>query len=332
MERFVFGLAIFVAVIFAIGAVFGGPDFRGWHFEFDDADASPAALVELAPGQMAAQTFATDRVRVRYVAARVVVTPEDRTDVSVEIDNSAGRTPMPEVSLDDDRVEINGLLRGRIEDCTAEGAELRGYDAVTLADMPLITIRVPRDVDVDLGGAGTTEIGASNSLELDHRGCSSVNVGDVAGEANIDLAGSGEITMGSAASLNADVAGSGRINTGVISGDANVDIAGSGTVNIAALNGALETDGAGSGNVVVNGGAVTRANIDLAGSGDVEINTSVSSLDVSIVGSGDVNVNGVVGTIDAEIAGSGEVSVQSATGAVRQQVFGSGQVRVGGSP
>ncbi len=68
MERFVFVAAIFVAVLFAMGAMFGHGG--GWHFEFDEAHGRPAPLVEVAPGQMAAQTYAAAPIRIRHAAAR----------------------------------------------------------------------------------------------------------------------------------------------------------------------------------------------------------------------------------------------------------------------
>lgn len=329
MERFVFVAAVTIAIIFGIGAVFGGSD--GWHFEFDeDGERGRAEIVALAPGSMAAEVFTGDRLRIRSAAANVTIIPEDRTDFSIEIDNSAGRTPMPVVSTDDGRVTIDGQLRGRIADCGPDTIELRGYDDVAAADLPRITIRAPRTLDLDRSGAGSTEIGATQELTVDFSGCGGATIGDVAEALNIDLAGSGEINAGAANSLNIDLAGSGDVNVGAVAAGASVDIAGSGTVTIASLNGELSSDGAGSGTVVVEGGTVTSADIDLAGSGDVRIAAPVQALNVSIVGSGDVEVEAAVGEVDAEIAGSGNVIVASATGTVRRQVWGSGEVRVGG--
>jgi hypothetical protein len=329
MERFVFVAAVTIAIIFGIGAVFGGTN--GWHFEFDeDGEGGRSEIVELAPGTMEAQAFAGDRLRIRSAAANVTIIPEDRTDFLIEINNSAGQAPMPLVSTDDGRVLIDGRLRNRISDCGPDVVELRGYGDVAAADLPRITIRAPRNLDLDRSGAGTTEIGATQELTVDFSGCGDANIGDVAEALTIDLAGSGEITAGAARSLNVDLAGSGDVNVGAVAEGASVDIAGSGTVTIASLAGEFSSDGAGSGAVTVEGGAITSADVDLAGSGDVTIAAAVQSLNVSIVGSGDVDVTAAVGEVDAEIAGSGNVTVASATGTVRRQVWGSGEVRVGG--
>jgi hypothetical protein len=331
MERFVFVTAVTLAIIFGVAAVFGGPhisiDGEDWDW---DADARVAPVMSVAPGNMAAQTYSGDGLRIRYVAANVIITPEDRADYSIEIANPAGRTPMPEISSDGGRITVDGHLRGRIERCSDGGASLRDYGDVSAEDLPTITIRAPRRLDVDRGGAGTLQIGATEALTLDFSSCGSANLGDVAGELDVDLAGSGAVTAGAARSLTADVAGSGQLTVGAVAEGADVDIAGSGTVRIASVTGDLNADGAGSGNLIVEAGNVGDANIDLAGSGDVDIAAAVQRLEVSIVGSGDVDVAGTVGDIEADIAGSGSVRAQAVTGNVRKEVWGSGDVRIGG--
>lgn len=328
MERFVFIAAVTIAIIFGVGAMFGGANF---HFDIDDDGdfRGSSALMETAPGRMEAQVFAGERIWLRHVAANVAVVPEDRTDFSIEIDNPSGRAPMPSVSSHDGRVTVDGHLSGRIRDCDGGGAELRGYGDLTAEELPRITIRAPRALTVSYHGAGAVEVGPSESLSFDLSNCASATLADVAGRLNVDVAGSGSVRAGAAQGLSADVAGSGEVFVGAISDGASIDIAGSGEVEIASLTGELKADGAGSGNVRVNGGAISSASIDLAGSGDVEIAAPVRALTVSIVGSGSVDVDGEVGDIDADIAGSGSVDARRVTGSVRREVMGSGEVRVG---
>jgi hypothetical protein len=332
MERFVFVAAIAVAIIFGIGAVFGGSHFS-FHGDWDDdGPRGTAAIVEVSPGRMDAQTFAGSDLGIRHVAAIVTIIPEDRSDYVIEIDNAAGRLPMPTVASDSGRVVIDGQLRGRVRRCEdGGGATVRGYGEASFAaaDLPRISIRAPRILSLDRNGAGTTEIGPTQELSLDLSGCSITTAGDVAGALELDMAGSGDFTAGSVRSLNADVAGSADIVIGNVAEGAEIDIAGSGSVTLASLTGYLNSDSAGSGSVTVQGGAVTSAEIDLAGSGGVRIAAPVQSLNVSIVGYGDVDPAGVVGELEAEIAGSGGVSAQSVTGSVRQEVWGSGEVSVG---
>ncbi len=335
MERFVFVAAIAVAIIFGIGAVFGGPNWSNFsvHIGDDDGGGGTAPIVATSAGAMAAETFPGGTLRIRNLAAIVTITPEDREDYSIEISNTAGQLPMPTITSADGRVIIDGQLRGRVRGCGDEhgGADVRGYGDgdFTTDELPRITIRGPRTLNVDRSGAGSTEIGATQSLELEVSGCSTTTAGDVTGGLVLDIAGSGNLIAGAADSLDADVAGSAAIVTGAIANGATIDIAGSGSVTMASLIGELNSDGAGSGSVTIRGGAITIASIDLAGSGDVSIGATVQDLNVSIVGSGGVDVTAPVGNIDAEIAGSGNVSAPSATGSVRQEVFGSGEVSVG---
>jgi hypothetical protein len=331
MERFVFVAAVTIAIIWGAVAMLGGGRFIHFSGDWDiDADARMAPLVQVAPGNMASQSYVGAELDLEHLAANVVITTEDRTDFAIEIANPAGRVPMPEVTVEGGRVTIDGQLSRRIERCTNGGADLRDYGSVSAEELPRITIRAPRVLEVDRSGAGSIEIGPTQSLDLDFSSCGSGTVGDVAGALNIDLAGSGQISAGAAQTLSADVAGSGTLSVGAVAQGANVDIAGSGEVRIASLNGDLSSDGAGSGNLSVQGGAINQASIDLAGSGDVDIAASVRSLNASIVGSGNVDVAGEVGDIDADIAGSGNISARSVTGAVRKEVWGSGDVRVGG--
>lgn len=331
MERFVFVAAVTIAIIWGIVAMFGGGRFVHIDGDWDiDADGRMAPLVQVAPGNMAAQTFTGDELNLKHLAANVVITPEDRTDYVIEIANPAGRAPMPEVTNEGGRITVDGRLSRRIERCTEGGADLRDYGSLSAEDLPRVTIHAPRDLHVSRSGAGTLEIGPTQSLNLDFSSCGTGMVGDVAGALKVDLAGSGHVTAGAAQSLNADVAGSGELAVGAVAQDADVDIAGSGEVRIASLNGDLSSDGAGSGNLSVQGGAINEANVDLAGSGDVDIAAPIRSLTVSIVGSGSLDVAAEVGSIEADIAGSGNVSARSVTGNIRKEVWGSGDVRVGG--
>lgn len=331
MERFVFIAAVTIAIIFGIGAVFGGPN-HGWHWELDDDDdhGGSEAVMQVAAGRMEAQTFQGTDLKIRHSAAMITITPEDRNDISVEIDNP-GTVPMPSVSTDDGAVVIEGHLRGRISSCRDEGVNVRGYGSLSREQMPRITVHVPRNLELAVSGANQTSIGATQTLNADLSGCGDTTIADVAGALSIDASGSGDVTAGAAQSLEVDLAGSGEVSVGAVANGADLDIAGSGEVTIASLGGDLDADAAGSGTVRVNGGSIGTATIELAGSGDVDITAPIHSLEVDIVGSGDVKVNATVGDLDAEIAGSGGVDVDSVTGNSRRQVFGSGEVRVGQS-
>ena len=119
MERFVF----VTAIVFAVGYAFVAMVSSHVGVDFDGPGAAP--VVQVAPGALAAQNYQGTELEIRHAAALVTVTPEDRQDYSVQIDNP-GHAPMPTVSVEDDHIIIDGNLRGRIGDCGKDGVQLRG--------------------------------------------------------------------------------------------------------------------------------------------------------------------------------------------------------------
>ena len=328
MERFVFVTAIILAVIFGLYAMASRGIGDNFHFSID-GDGGVAAIAETTAARLEPTPFSGAELELKHLAAFVTVIPEDRADYLIEIDNPGG-VPMPTVSEDGGRVVLDGRLRGRIASCADDGgARLRGYDDVTAEQLTRITIRAPRTLDIDRGGAGRTEIGATEALDLDFAGCGAAVVGDVAGAFNLEAAGAGNVQVGSVRRLEADVAGAGDVTVAAVAEAADIDQAGAGTFTINTLTGSLDLSAAGAGDLIVSGGAVTVADLDLAGAGNVRIAGPVERLKVSIVGVADVDVEGVVGDLDAEIAGPGAVTVQSVTGSVRRQIAGPGAVNIG---
>jgi hypothetical protein len=217
MERFIFVAAVTIAIIIGVVATFGGHWGPHFSFNIDDVDArGTSPVVAVSPGRAASQAYAGSELRLNDLAARVIITPEDRTDFAIEIDNSAGRVPMPVIRTEGTRVIVDGQLRNRIANCRSDGADLRGYENVSGDQMPLVTIHAPRDLNVHRSGAGTTEIAASQSLDLDFSGCGSATVADVAGDLSLDVAGSGVVRAGAAHKLSADVSGSGEVSVGAV--------------------------------------------------------------------------------------------------------------------
>lgn len=319
----------------------------------------PAYLVAAATAAFAiAGTVQAAEVEIRNAVARVVVIPEDRTDIAVEIDHGSSSLDRLTVTRRGDDVFIDGGLdRNAVRNCSSgpanatqpgEGAtvELRGHGRINVSDTPLVVVRTPRDVDVTAGrtggrsrilsigrggssGAVFGSIGrGARSIELSNRGCGDWTVANTDGELDINNAGSGSIRAGSSRSLDLAVAGSGGVTTGA-TGDADIAVAGSGDVTVAATRSA-EVAIAGSGDVTINRLEGDRLDVSIAGSGDVRVNGGqVRTLEVSIAGSGNVTFDGRAGDVSASIMGSGDVRVAEATGSVNRRVMGSGEVRIG---
>ena len=266
-------------------------------------------------------------LEIEHAAARVVVIPEARSDVSVTITPGSPELPQLEVRRRGASVEIDGDLRNRIRECSLSGVgvvrntgtplqpdrqlsvEIRGIGRVRAADLPLITARVPMNAKVGVSGAVFGSVGRSQALSLSNAGCGDWTVANVGGPLEISIAGSGDVSAGSARTASVSIAGSGDVRIGDLAGDLNASVAGSGDVRVASVRGRVDASIAGSGDVNVDSGRVGEVDASIAGSGDVRIEAVASSLDASIVGSGDVRVAQVTGQVEHSILGSGEVVV-----------------------
>jgi hypothetical protein len=319
----------------------------------------PAYLVAVATAALALAGVAhAGEVEIRDAVARVVVIPEDRTDIAVEIEHGSSTLDRLTVTRRGSDIIIDGGLSGSaVRNCTSgpanarqpgEGArvEVRGHGTINVSDAPLVVVRTPRDVDVDAGrsggrsrllgivrgGSGGAVFGSigrgASSIELGNRGCGDWTVANTDGDLDISNSGSGTIRAGTSRTLDLAIGGSGAVRTGA-TGDAEIAIGGSGSANVAS---AASTDIriGGSGDVTL--GRITGPDLDIAigGSGEVTINGGeAANVDIRIGGSGDVRFDGRAGDVNVSVAGSGDVWIAEATGSVNRSIAGSGDVRIG---
>ncbi|MEJ6790988.1 DUF2807 domain-containing protein [Brevundimonas sp. BR2-1] len=269
--------------------------------------SAAAIAAALAAGPVAAKDGPS--ARIEHAVARVVVIVEDRADIGVEIEQGTSGLPTVQVRRRGGDVIINGGLKGglfgnsAIRNCQSapdgarqpgEGAsvEVRRVGTVRLADAPLIVIRTPRAVEVDVNsGAVFGAVGRdASSIELNNGGCGDWTVANTEGTMSLSIMGSGDMRAGTSSRLEASIMGSGDIQAGATGG--------------------LEAN-------VMGSGDISAARVD----GPVEAN---------IMGSGDINIPGTVTNIEANIMGSGDINVGGATGAVSQSVMGSGNIVIAG--
>jgi hypothetical protein len=262
---------------------------------------------------LAGPALAAPSVEIKDAAVRVVVVPEARDDIKVQLASASRALPLI-VRVQGQRTVVDGRLRHRISGCSAmfgrTMVRVRGLGQVSYDDLPQLVVHAPLDVRVGAGGAVFGSIGRARSVELSNEGCGDWTIANVEGDLKINEAGSGDVRAGRAGRLVIHVAGSGDVATRDIAGPAVVDIAGSGDVNVASVSGDLRASVAGSGDVKVAGGKAPNLVAHLAGSGDVDF-------------------EGEAGSVSAAIAGSGDVNVAKASGPVKKSVFGSGGVNIG---
>ena len=284
--------------------------------------ATAASMAVLGAFAIAPTSASAQEVSVRHAVARMVVIVEDRTDIAVEIENGSANLPRPIVTRRGNDVRIDGDLgRNPTRECTRSNAvarqpgqgatvEVRRRGRVSLADAPLILVRTPRKVEVNIEDSavyGAVGRGAS-SIELGNAGCGDWTVANTTGELELSVAGSGAVWAGTSRAVEVSLAGSGDISVGATR-DLTVNIAGSGDITAARVDGPVEANIAGSGNVLVRGGNAGHVEANIAGSGDVRIEAAASTVEASIMGSGDVHVRSVSGRIDQSAMGSGRIIV-----------------------
>jgi hypothetical protein len=251
-------------------------------------------------------------IEIKDAVVRIIVIPEARGDIQVQVLSPNSRLPL-KVRIQDDRVIIDGSLQRKIRSCgsAASGStvQVAGLGVVAYRDMPQVVLRTPLDVRIGAGGAVFGSIGKSASLQLSNAGCGDWTIANVKGRLKIDQAGSGDTRTGSAGEAALRVAGSGDISTQAIGGGMSVDIAGSGDVKAASINGPLDVKTAGSGDVFVAGGHGGAMTASVAGSGSVTFHGVVQSLKARVTGSGDIRVKAVTGAVSKAVVGSGSVTI-----------------------
>lgn len=270
---------------------------------------------------IAAAPTVAQEAEIEDAVARVIVMVEDRADIGVEITQGTSGLPPLRVTRRGTKVMIDGDLSGRdINECSgnASGASqpgqgafvnVRGVGRVDMTQAPLIVLRTPRAVNVEVEGAVYGSVGrGATSIELSNAGCGSWTVANTTGALSVSLAGSGDVRAGTSASVDASVAGSGDLAAGATR-SLDASVAGSGNVNIASVDGPVDVSVAGSGDVLVRGGRTPRLDVSIAGSGNVDFQGEAGDVDASMVGSGDVRVASVTGSVDRSIIGSGQVTV-----------------------
>lgn len=281
-----------------------------------------ALAAEAAPPALAG----APEVRIEHAAARVVVIPEARSNVSVTVHQGDPRLPRVTARLVWGGVWVDGGLWFRITGCrgglgrggaswpAAGGADTRaaevlGVGRVPIAALPVVTVHTPLDASIGVSGAVWGEIAPSRSLVFSNSGCGDWTVGDVRGPATLSLAGSGDVRGGATGPLHANVAGSADVRLGAVSGGLQAGVAGSGDIDAAAVNGPVDAHIAGSGDVRIAGGSAPRIAVHTAGSGDLSYGGTAGAVSAYVVGSGDVRVARATGPVDKHVVGSGDVLI-----------------------
>ncbi|HLK26528.1 MAG TPA: DUF2807 domain-containing protein [Caulobacteraceae bacterium] len=258
-------------------------------------------------------------IEFRDVSARVVIIPENRSDVQVVVLKTNPNLPLYVQKGLGGRTIVHGrewigLFWGvhTYGDCNGDGDQVVdvprvgrvGYD-----DLPQVVVRVPENATVDAGGALYGSVGRAHSLRLRIAGCGEWTVANVEDDLNVAAAGSDRLHTGSAGRMHLSVAGAASATTTSVADGLNIAIAGAGDVRVGKASGPVNVTLAGGGNVRIGGGRAGSLNVSIMGSGDVDYDGVADSLSANIAGSGDIRAAKVLGAVNKSIAGSGSVEV-----------------------
>lgn len=155
----------------------------------------------------------------------------------------------------------------------------------------------------------SARFGRVQSAKLSIAGGGKIILGAVKENLNLEIAGAGHVEVASAAAAQIEIAGSGEVMTGPLSGGLNAEIAGAGDIRAASINGPLDIQIAGSGDVFIDRGEATTFDIEIAGAGDVVFKGHATNPNVDIMGSGNVTIGSYSGNLRQDISGSGGVKI-----------------------
>lgn len=271
-----------------------------------------AAAASLCAGAAFSSPAAAASVEIKDAVVRVIVVPEDRSDIKVDVAKAHSELPLT-VRTFGDKTIVDGDLRHRIRGCSGMSGKasvhVRGVGRVGYDEMPQIVIHTPRSVALSANGAIVGSIGRSASLSLSNSGCSAWTIADVAGEAQIHESGAGSIRMGSADRLEVRLSGAANINANRVRKSLDAQLSGAGNVRVAELTGDMDARVSGVGKVDVRQGRASVVRASVSGIGSVDFGGATQDLEASISGLGGVRVEEVTGNVRKSVSGGGNVSI-----------------------
>lgn len=313
--------------------------------------AALALAFALAAGcALAGPALAAPKLIIRHAAMNVVIEPEPRRDIAVDVYRPNARLPLRVTHRGADTV-IDGDLPSFFTSCHGSGEGLRvfvlGRGDYSISQMPQVLVRTPLDAVVESGGIVHGAVARSRGLTLDSAGCGDWTVGNVAGHLNTAVAGVGGLRAGSAQAADVTLSGTGHVTVRQVQGQLVARLAGAGSVSVGAA-GAADVTISGSGGLTAGpiagpltvrlsgAGGMKAASVSgpvsaiVSGVGNVQIaGGHAPSVDAMVSGAGNIRFEGVADSLVANVSGVGSVDVARVTGPVNQHVSGVGSVRVG---
>jgi hypothetical protein len=251
-------------------------------------------------------------VELRGVYANVVVIPEDRADVAVDVHATDGKFPNPRITRSGDSILVDGGLDSRMNHCSSihpgRGVRLPGYGWMSAGSALKITVHTPRNVHLTSSGAVLGDVQAAQGVELNTNGCSDWHFANVGGTLSVRQEGAASITAGSAGKMVFDLSGFTHVDLAETH-SLKVDLSGMGKVNLKSISGPVDANLSGMGSVDIDSGRAEHVQADVSGVGAFRLHGSASDLDATVSGIGGVHVDHVLGVVHKSVSGIGHVTV-----------------------
>ncbi len=316
------------------------------HIPLPAAGLASLLALSLAPSAWAQLRLLSDgpQIEFRDMVARIVVTPEDRSDIDIRVRYGKAQVPTLMISRKGNVTTLNGHVSGaqRMETpnirfavnfaqtATLSGDDdvfIKGVGKVAVDDLPQVFVRVPQNAVIKDSANSFGQVGPAKSLDMILNGSGEWNIAPVNGPLSIINSGSSTIHVASAGDTIVDNLGAGDISVGSARA-LKVTLSGAGNFSIAnAAN--TEVQNQGSGDVTL--GRVQSLKANLVGSGDLAVQSVSSGFTLVNCGSSDVGIERINGPVTLDMSGSGDVFLKNG----QAQAFvirgsGSGDVSFGG--
>ena len=315
------------------------------------SDMRRSLAIALGLATLAGPAFAAPTLILRHAAMSIVVEPENRADIAVEVWRPNQSLPL-DVRQVGEAVIIDGHLDGFLTSCHGSGDNLHALvlwrGDYSVQQMPQVIVRAPLNAVIQSGAIVRGFVTRSQNLTLNASGCGDWTVANVAGQLKVGVSGVGDIRTGSAQSADLGVSGTGDLVVGTVqtevvahlsgagsltvrqAGSADLTLSGTGGMTMGPIAGGLTTRLSGTGGLKVDSVA-GPVSVDVSGAGSVKIaGGHASRVDANVSGVGRISFGGVADALDANVSGVGGVNVARVTGNVTQHVSGVGRVQVGG--
>ena len=294
------------------------------HLANNVRDAAPAPTREnLTRLGDSAQTFAAEKLRLKILAANILILPEDRTDYSIAF-----------ISDEDPDAYAFQNSNGALE------IEKAGFGPVGVCDQrssaidgtPDLIVRTPQRLDLSIEGSASVIIGPSGGGSVETHGCTETQLAAASRALAFVSYGNGDTTIAAGAhKVDAQLLGAGNVN--LIGGnDADLFLAGMGDFVLGEFNGAVKAVLQGRGNILasaIGGGSELRT----PGIGETRVEAAHGDLLINNDGAGPVEIAAVHGG-KLEIAASGWGNTIIQSGRAKQlfaELTGPGNVSYGGA-